>query len=39
MEFDPGEVVEWVIPDRLTLTRHRTAQRAAAQTAATEKKR
>jgi len=39
MEFDKGEVVEWVIQDRHTLTLHRHAQRRAEQAAAPKKKR
>jgi hypothetical protein len=39
MEFDKGEVVEWVIQDRHTLTLHRTAKRQAEQAAAPKKKR
>jgi len=39
MEFDKGEVVEWIIQDRLTLTLHRTQKRPAAPTAAPKKKR
>jgi hypothetical protein len=37
MDFDKGEVVEWVIQDRLTLTLQRTAKPPAA--AAPKKKR
>ncbi len=37
LEFDKGEVVEWVIQDRHTLILHRTAKRQAA--AAGKKKR
>ena len=33
MEFDKGEVVEWVIQDRHTLTLHRSQKRRAAETA------
>ncbi len=39
LEFDKGEVVEWVIQDRHTLTLHRTAKRQAAAAAAGKKKR
>ena len=39
MEFEKGEVVEWVIHDRHTLTLHRTEKRLAEQTAAPKKKR
>lgn len=38
LEFDKGEVVEWVIQDRHTLTLHRHEKRRAAQ-AAPKKKR
>ena len=38
MEFDKGEVVEWVIQDRHTLTLHREEKRRAAE-AAPKKKR
>jgi hypothetical protein len=38
MEFDKGEVVEWVIQDRHTLTLHREEKRRAAETAPTPKK-
>ena len=38
MEFDKGEVVEWVIQDRNTLTLHRTEKRRAAEAAAPKKK-
>lgn len=39
MEFDKGEVVEWVIQDRHTLTLHRHEKRRAAEGAAPKKKR
>ena len=39
MGFDKGEVVEWVIQDRHTLTLHRDEKRRAAQTAVAKKKR
>lgn len=39
MEFDKGEVVEWVIQDRHTLTLHREEKRRAAGAAAPKKKR
>jgi hypothetical protein len=39
MEFDKGEVVEWVIVDRHTLTLHRDEKRQAAKTPAPKKKR
>jgi hypothetical protein len=39
LEFDKGEVVEWVIVDRHTLTLHREEKRQAAKTAAPKKKR
>ena len=39
LEFDKGEVVEWVIQDRLTLTLHRTQKRQAPPAAAPKKKR
>ena len=38
MEFDKGEVVEWVIQDRNTLTLHRTEKRRAPEAAAPKKK-
>ena len=39
MEFEKGEVVEWVIHDRHTLGLHRTQKRLAEQAAAPKKKR
>ena len=39
MEFEKGEVVEWVIGDRHTLNLHRTEKRLAEQAAAPKKKR
>lgn len=39
MEFDKGEVVEWVIQDRHTLTLHREAKRRAVEAGAPKKKR
>ncbi len=39
MEFAKGEVVEWVIEDRQTLTLHREERRRAADPAAPKKKR
>ena len=39
MEFEKGEVVEWVIGDRHTLSLHRTEKRRAEQNAAPKKKR
>jgi hypothetical protein len=39
MEFQKGEVVEWVILDRHTLTLHRTEKRLAEQAATRKKKR
>ena len=39
MEFQKGEVIEWVIQDRNTLVLRRTAQVAAAQPAERKKKR
>jgi hypothetical protein len=39
MEFEKGEVVEWVIGDRHTLSLHRTEKRRAEQAAAPKKKR
>ena len=39
MEFEKGEVVEWVIGDRHTLNLHRTEKRQAEQAAAPKKKR
>jgi hypothetical protein len=39
MEFDKGEVVEWVIQDRNTLVLHRVEKRRAADTPAPKKKR
>ena len=37
LEFDKGEVVEWVIQDRHTLTLHRTQKRQVAPAAAPKK--
>lgn len=37
MEFDKGEVVEWVIQDRHTLTLHRQEKRSAAVAGAKKK--
>jgi len=39
MEFEKGEVVEWVIGDRHTLSLHRTEKRLAERSAAPKKKR
>jgi hypothetical protein len=39
LEFDKGEVVEWVIQDRHTLTLDRVQKRQAAPPAAPKKKR
>ena len=39
MEFEKGEVVEWVIGDRHTLSLHRTEKHRAEQNAAPKKKR
>jgi len=39
MEFEKGEVVEWVISDRHTLSLHRTEKRRTEQAAAPKKKR
>src|SRR3989304_98717 len=38
LEFDKGEVVEWVIQDRHTLTLHRTQKRQVPPAAASKKK-
>jgi hypothetical protein len=39
MEFDKGEVVEWIIQDRNTLVLHRVEKRRAGETPAPKKKR
>jgi antitoxin component of MazEF toxin-antitoxin module len=39
MEFDKGEVVEWVVQDRNTLVLHRVEKRRASETTAPKKKR
>jgi hypothetical protein len=39
MEFEKGEVIEWVIQDKHTLVLHRTQKVQATQPVATKKKR